>query len=162
MSKLLPNELGPGVYTIEDLQKPVYPLGDHEGTIKNEYDDFTMKTKLILTHFGATFGKLRFDELSFFHILLTFEPYWDYKPSNAFNSIAPGTYVYDEFLNLNTTNKTHLKCDVIDGSFQDGVRQPILFSFALAKPTGCKAFCEPETIHYEKLNKSVLNTVSFF
>ena len=65
-------------------------------------------------------------------------------------------------LNLNRIDKIHLKCDCIDGSVQDGVRQPILFSFVLDKPSGFKAFCEPETIHYKKINKSVWNTATFF
>ena len=51
--------------------------------------------------------------------------------------------------------------DVNDGSIVNGLRQPILFSFVLDKPSGYKVFCEPETIHYRKLNKSVLNTITF-
>ena len=73
---------------------------------------------------------------SFFHTLLKFEPYWDYKPTNVFNSIAPGRYVNDKVLNINIINKIHLKCDVIDGSIQDGVRQASLFSFASDIPSG--------------------------
>ena len=59
-------------------------------------------------------------------------------------------------------NKSHLKCGCIDGSLQDGVRQPILFTFVLDKPNGYKIFSEPETIHYKKINKSVLNTITFY
>ena len=55
-----------------------------------------------------------------------------------------------------------MKYDCIDGCIQDGVRQPILFSFVLDKPSGYKIFCEPETIHYKKINKSVLNTIMFY
>ena len=55
-----------------------------------------------------------------------------------------------------------MKCDCIDGSIQDGVRQPILLSFVLEKPSGYKVFCEPETIRYKKINNSVLNTVTFY
>ena len=65
-------------------------------------------------------------------------------------------------MNLNTTNKIHLKCDCIDGAIQDGLRRPILFSFVLDKPSGYKIFSEPETIHYKKINKSVLNTITFY
>ena len=54
-----------------------------------------------------------------------------------------------------------MKCDCVDGSIQDGVRQPILFSFVLDKPAGYKVFCEPETIQHKKINKSVLNTITF-
>ena len=155
-------ELDPGNYTIEDLQKAVYPLGDHEGTLQIKYDDLNKKTKLILTRFGSTFGILRFDKKSFFHTLLGFTPYWDYKPTNEIHAISPKVYTNDKvILNLNTIDKIHLKCDSIDGSIQDGLRQPILFSFVLDKPSGYKVFCEPETIHYKKINKSVLNTITF-
>ena len=156
-------ELDPGNYTIEDLKKAVNPLGDHEGTLQIEYDDLDKKVKLILTRFGETFGTLRFDEKSFFHTLLGFTPYWDYKPTNAIHADAPGVYTSDKIiLNLYTINKIRLKCDCIDGSIQDGIRKPILFSFVLDKPSGYKIFCEPETIHYKKINKSVLNTITFY
>ena len=149
--KFITYELDPGNCTIKDLKQAVYPLGDHEGTLQIEYDDLSKKVKLILTRFGDTFGTLRFDKKSFFHTLLGFTPYWDYKPTNAFFADAPGVYTSDKFiLNLNTIDKIHLKCDIIDGSVQDGVRQPILFSFVLDKPSGYKVFCQPETIHYKK------------
>ena len=152
--KFVTYELDPGNYTIEDLQKAVYPLGDHEGTLQIGYDDLNKKVKLDLTRFGGTFGTLRFDEKSFFHTLLGFTPYLDYKP---------GVYTSNKIiLKLNTINKIHLKCDIIDGSIQDGIRQPILFSFVLDKPSGYKVFCQPETIHYKKINKSVLNTITFY
>ena len=91
---------------------------------------------------------------SFFHTLLGHDPYFDYK--------VPGVYTSNKILNLNTTNKIHLKCDCIHGSIQDGIRQPILYSFVLDKPSGYKIFSEPETIHYKKINKSVLNTITFY
>ena len=149
--KFLAYELSPGNYTIEDLKKAVYPLGDHEGTLQIEYDDLNKKVKLILTRFGETFGTLRFDKKSFFHTLLGFIPYWDYKPTNAIHADAPGFYTSNKIiLNLNRINKIHLKCDCIDGSIQDGVREPIPLSFVLDKPSGNKVFCQPETIHYKK------------
>ena len=161
--KFITCELDPGNNTIEDLKKAVYPLGDHEGTLQIAYDDLDKKVKLILTQFGGTFGTLRFDKKSFFHTLLGFEPYWDHKPTNKFNSNGEGVYTSDKIiLNLNTINKIHLKCDCIDGSIQDGVRQPILFSFVLDTPSGYKVFCQPETIHYKKINESVLNTITFY
>ena len=97
---------------------------------------------------------MRFDERSFFHTLSGFTQYWDYKP--------PGVYTSDKILNLNTRNKLNLKGDVIDGSVVDGLRQPILYSFVLDKLRGFKVFCELETIHYKKINKSLLNTITFY
>ena len=74
-SNFVTYELDTGNYTIEDLQKAVYPLGDHEGTLQIKYDDSNKKVKLILTRFGSAFGTLRFDKKSFFHTLLGFTPY---------------------------------------------------------------------------------------
>ena len=155
--KFVSYELDPGNYTVEDIQKAVYLLGGHKGTLQIEYDDLNKKVKL------KTFETLRFDKKSFFHTLLGFTPYWDYKPTNDIHADAPGIYTSDKvILNLNTINKIHLKCDIIDGSIQDGLRQPILFSFVIDKPSGYKIFCQPETIHYKKINKSVLNTITFY
>ena len=109
-----------------------------------------MKTKPILTRFGSTFGTLRFDEKLFFNTLLGFTRYWDYEPNNAIHADSPGVYISDKFLNLNTVNKIHLKSDIIDGSIQNGLRHPILFSFVSDKKPGYRVFCEPETIHYKK------------
>ena len=55
-----------------------------------------------------------------------------------------------------------MKSNIINGSVVNGTRQPILFSFVLDKPTGYKVFCEPETIHYKKINKSGLNTITIY
>ena len=97
---------------------------------------------------------IRFDENSFFSTILGFTPGWDYKHYNQ--------YLSQNIVNLSNTIKIHLKSDCIDGSIQDGVRQPILFSFVLDKPAGYKVFSEPETIYYKKINKSVLNTITFY
>ena len=104
-----------------------------------ECDNNTMKTKLIVRY---EINVLRFDGKLFFSTILGFPPYWDYKSHNE--------YVAEKITNLNTIDKMHLKCDVIDGSFQNGLRQPILFSFVLDKLPGYKLFCKPETIHYKK------------
>ena len=106
-----------------------------------EYDDITMKTKLVVRY---RIIAIRFDERSFFNTVLGFTPGWDYKQYNKYTS--------QKILHLSSTNKIHLKCDRIDGSVVDGVRQPILFSFVLDKPAGYKVFCEPKAIHYKKIN----------
>ena len=156
------NEVSPGIYTTKDTSEAVYTICDHEGTLQIEYDDNTMKTKLILKRFGKTFSTLRFEEACFFNSLLGFTPFWGYKPTNAINADFPGIYTGDKILILSTIDKIHMKCDVFDGSIQIGSRHPILFSFLFDKKPGFKVFCEPETIHYKKIIKSVLNTIRFF
>ena len=166
-SHFITYELTPGIYTIQDISDAIQTFSGHKETIQLEYDDISLKTKIILkfkNNEKSLFaeGTLRFDDTSCFHTLLGFTPYWDYKPTNSNRDAIPGVYTSNKILNLSSTNKIHLKCDCIDGSNQEGVRQPILFSFVLDKPSGYKLFCEPETIHYKKINKSVLNTITFY
>ena len=154
-SHFITYELTPGIYTIQDISDAIQTFSGHEETIQLEYDDISMRTTIVLKFKNEkvkfALGTLRFDKQSFFHTLLGFSPYWDYKPNNSNHVLIPGVYLIDKIiLYLNTIDKIHLKCDCIDGSIQDGVRQAILFSFVLDKPSGYKVFCEPETIHYKK------------
>ena len=70
--KVVTYEFDPGKYNIEDLQKAVHPLGDHEGTSQIEYDDLNKKVKLVLKRFGSTFDTLRFYKKSFFSYIIEF------------------------------------------------------------------------------------------
>ena len=40
-------ELDPSCYLIKDLQEAVHLLGYHRGTLQIQYDDISLKTKLI-------------------------------------------------------------------------------------------------------------------
>ena len=79
--------LTPGDYTIQVILDPVHTFSGHSEILQIEYDDISMKTKIILKYIGGrkkfVLGTLRFDERSFSHTLLGFTPYWDYKPSNS-------------------------------------------------------------------------------
>ena len=55
-----------------------------------------------------------------------------------------------------------MKRDCIDISVVDGLSHPFLYSFVLDKLPGYKVFCQPETIQFKKIIKSVLNTISFY
>ena len=154
-SHFITYELTPGIYTIQDISDAILTFSGHEETKQLEYDHISMRTTIVLKFRNVKVkfasGTLRFDKQSFFHTLLGFSPYWDYKPNNSNHVLIPGVYPSDKIiLNLNTIDKFHLKCDVTDGSVVDGVRQPILFSFVVDKPSGYKVFCEPKTIHFKK------------
>ena len=166
-SHFITYELTPGIYTIQDISDAIQTFSGQKEIIEIEYDDNSMKTKIILKFKNNekglfALGTLRFDDRSFFDTFLGFTPFWDYKPTNSNRDGIPGVYTSKKILNSSSTNKIHLKCDFIDGSIQDGLRQSILFSFVLDKPSGYKVFCEPEIIHYKKINKSVLNTINFY
>ena len=115
-------------------------MGDHEGTFKIEFDDFTMKTKLNLTRFRGTIGTLRFNEKSFFHTLIGFTPHWNYKPTKAIRADRRDVYTSDKNLNLDTIDNIHLKTNVIEGSVVNKIFKPTLFGFVFDKPTGYEFF----------------------
>ena len=155
-SNFITYELEPGIYTFKDISEALFNIIQFEypgpsNVIDIEYDDITMKTKLDVK---AGIIAIRFEEKSFFSTILCFISGWDYKHYIK--------YISQKIINLSNTNKIHLKCDVIDGSVVNGLRQPISYSFVLDKKPGYKIFPEPETIHYKKINKSVLNTITFF
>ena len=105
ISHFITYELPPGIYSIQDVSDTTHNFSINNESIQVEYDDISMKTKIILKYIGNrkkfVLGTLRFDETSFFHNLLGFTPYWDYKPSNV--------YISDKILNSNSVNKLHLK-----------------------------------------------------
>ena len=149
-------ELDSGIYTFKDISKALFSILQSEypgpsNVIDIEDDDITMKTKLVVRD-GII--AIRFDEKSFFSTILGFTPGWDYKHYKKYTS--------QKVVNLGNTNKIHLKCDCIDGSVVNGLRQPILYTFVIDKLPGYKVFSEPGKIHYKKINKSVLNTITFY
>ena len=155
-SSFITYELDPGIYTFKDISEALFNILQSEysgpsNVIDIEFDDIIGKTKLDVR---SGIIAIRFDEKSFFSTILGFTPGWDYKHYNKYTS--------QKLVNLGSTNKVHLKCDCIDGSVLNGLRQPILYSFVLDKLPGYKVFSEPETIHYKKINKSVLNTITFY
>ena len=155
-SSFITYELDSGIYTFKDISEALFNILQSEypgpsNVIDIEFDDITRKTKLVVNN-GII--AIRFDETSFFSTILGFPSVWDCKHYNKYTS--------QKVVNLGSTNKIYLKCDCIDGSVVNGMRQPILYSFVLDKLPGYKVFSEPETIHYKTINKSVLNTITFF
>ena len=73
-----------------------------------------------------------------------------------------GSYKSDKAINITGIDKIHLKCDCIKGSIVNGVREPILFSFALSSPPGYKIYKEPRIQLFKKINKSVLSHITFY
>ena len=47
-----------------------------------------------------------------------------------------GTHTSEKPVMITTTDKVHLKCDCVDGSIVNGIRDQILFSFNLSAPPG--------------------------
>ena len=73
-----------------------------------------------------------------------------------------GTHTSEKPVMITTTDKVHLKCDCVDGSIVNGIREQILFSFNLSAPPGYKIIKEPTTVLYKLINKTRLDTIHFF
>ena len=73
-----------------------------------------------------------------------------------------GSYKSDKPVNITGIDKVHLKCACIRGSRVNGVREPILYSFALSSPPGHKIYKEPRIKLFKKENKSVLSHINFY
>ena len=119
-SSFVTYELQPGIYTFKDISEALLNIfqPEYEGyhnAVDIEYDDITMKTKLVVR---SGIIAIRFDKKSFFSTILGFTSGWDYKHYNKYTS--------QKIVNLGNTNKIHLKCDCIDGSVVNSLRHPIL------------------------------------
>ena len=64
-----------------------------------------------------------------------------------------GTHISEKPVMITTTDKVHLKCDCVDGSIVNGIREQILFSFNLSAPPGYKIIKEPNNFLYKKYTK---------
>ena len=86
-SHFITYQLTPGIYTMQDISDAIKTFSGHEVTIELEYDDIVKRATIVLKFKDGkerfALGTLRFDKQSFFHTLLGFSPYWDYKPNNS-------------------------------------------------------------------------------
>ena len=101
---------------------------------------------------------LRFDKKSYSNTILGFSACWDYKNYKGYGK----EYYSGKNRSLSIIDGIHLKCDCIDGGVINGIQEPNLYFFVLDKTSGYKVFCKPETIHYKRINRSVLNTLTFY
>ena len=73
-----------------------------------------------------------------------------------------GLYKSDRPINITGIDKIHLKSDCIQGSIVNGIREPILYSFALSSPPGHKIIKEPRGKLFKTINKSILSHITFY
>ena len=76
--------------------------------------------------------------------------------------MVAGLYKSDKPINITGIDKIHLKRDCILGSINNGIREPILYSFPLSLPPGHKIYKEPKVKLFKKINKSVLSHITFY
>ena len=155
-SSFVTYELQPGIYTFKDLSETFFNIlqSDYPGpsnVIDIEFDDITRKSKLVE---GPGIKAIRFHEKSFVSSILGFASGWEYKHYIE--------YLSQKNINLSSTNKILLKCNVIVGSMLDGLRQPIIFALFYKNLEDIKCFANLNHLIIKKINKSVLNTITFY
>ena len=152
------SSLNPGIYEVVDLNNTLKYILPDNVKVSVTIDDIRLKSNL------KTYQTLIFTEKSFFYTILGFTqsrscPLDDI---DGFYQLIKGSYKSDRPINITEIDKIHLKADVIQGSIVNGVREPILFSFALSSPPGHKIYKKPRVKLFKKINKSVLCHITFY
>ena len=128
-----------GKYEMSDINKTLQYLLPDNVKANIAIDDVRLETSLIINR------TLIFTEKSFFYKILGF------TQSNSgllgdvdgYIQIIPGKYKSIKCNNITPIDKVPLKCDCIQGSIVNGIREPILYSFALDKRPTQKTYKEP-------------------
>ena len=150
--------LNPGIYEVVDLKNTLKFILPDNVKVVITIDDIKLKSNL------NTNQTLIFTERSFFYTILGFTQSRSY-PLDDIDShyqLISGPYISDKPINVTGIDKIHLKCDCIQGSIVNGIREPILYSFALSSPPGHRIYKEPRIKLFKKVNKSVLSHITFY
>ena len=149
--------LNPGIYEVINLNNTSKKILPDNVKVSIPIDDIRLKSNLKINQ------TLIFTNKSFFYTILGFTQSHQ-GPLNdieRFYQILPGLYKSETPNIITGIDKVHLKCDCIQGSVVNGVREPILYSFALSSPPGHKIYKEPRIKLFKKVNKSVLSHITF-
>ena len=157
-TKRMGYSIEPNIYNVDDLNKTLKNVLPNNVKINVSIDERKYKTD------SKNNQTLIFTNKSFFYTILGFNQSHQ-GPLNdieGFYQILPGSYKSDKPINITGIDKVHLKCNVVDGSIVNGVREPILYSFALDQPPGHKINKEPKVKLFKKIKKSILSHITFY
>ena len=148
----------PNIYNVVDLNKTLKNILPNNVKIDINIDERKYKIDLKINQ------TLIFRNNSFFYTILGFTQSHSYPLDDieGFYQLIAGSYKSDKPINITGIDKVHLKCNVVDGSIVNGIREPILYSFALDQPPGHKIYKEPKVKLFKKINKSVLSHITFY
>ena len=149
--------LNPGVYEVVDLNNTLKHILPDNVKVNVTIDDIRLKANL------KTNQTLILTEKSFFYTVLGFTQSRSYPLDDidGFYQLIAGLYKSDKPINITGNDKIHIKCDCIQGSIVNDIREPILYSFALSSPPGHKIYKEPRIELFKKISKSVLSHINF-
>ena len=157
-TKRIGYSLNSGIYEVFDLNNTLKYILPDNVKVTITIDDIRLKSNLKINQ------TLIFTNKSFFYTILGFTQSHSYPLDDieGFYQILPGSYEGDRPINTTGIDKVHLKCDCIQGSIVNGVREPNLYSFAISSPPGHKIIKEPRVKLFKKVNKSVLSHITFY
>ena len=157
-TKRLGYSLNPGIYEVADLNNTLKHILPDNVKVNITIDDIRLKSNL------KNNQTLIFTNKSFFYTILGFTQSHQVPLNDieGFYQILPGSYKSDKPINITGIDKVHLKCDCIDGSIMNGIREPILYCFSLDQPPGHKIYKEPKVKLFKKINKSILSHITFY
>ena len=135
-TKRMGYSLNTGIYEVVDLKNTLQYILPDNVEINITIDDIRLKSNI------KSNQTLLFTNKSFFYTILGFTQSHQ-GPLNViegFYQIIPGSYKGDRPINITGVDKIHLKGDCIQGAILSGIREPILYSFALSSPPGHKIY----------------------
>ena len=123
-----------GIYEVVDLSNTLKYILPDNVKVSITIDDVRLKSNLKINQ------TLIFTEKSSFYTILGFTRSYSYPLDDieGFYQLIAGSYKSEKPINITGIDKIHLKCDCIQGSIVNGIREPILYSFALSSPAGHK------------------------
>ena len=157
-TKRMGYSIEPNIYNVVDLNNTLKNILPNNVKIDITIDERKYKTDLKINQ------TLIFTNKSFFYNILGFTQSHSYPLDDieGFYQLIAGLYKSERPINITGIDKVHLKCNVVDGSMVNGVREPILYSFALNRPPGHKIYKEPKVKLFKKINKRVLSHITFY
>ena len=150
--------LNPGIYELVDLNNTLKHILTDNVKVSVTIDDIRLKSNL------KTNQTLHFYKKFFFYTILGFTQSRSYPLDDidGFYQLIAESYNSDKPIKITGIDNVHLKCNFIQGSIVNGIREPILFSFALSLPPGHKIYKKPRVKLFKKVNKSVLSHLTFY
>ena len=120
--------LNPGIFEVVDFNNTLKQILPKNVKVNIKIDDIRRKSNL------KSNQTIIFTEKSFFYTTLGFtrSPYYSRDDIDGFYQLIAGSYKSDRPINVTGIDKILLKCNSIQGSIVNGIREPILYSFALS------------------------------
>jgi hypothetical protein len=144
-----------GTYNIEDLQHKAIDFVldvNQETKVNNKYAIvFTANLAALRTEMYIAPGyRVDFTILNSFRQIIGFN-----------NQIyTEGTYQSENEIDILDVSSIYVNCDLISGSYVDGVKSPALYSFAPDVPPGYKMVEKATHLVFLPINRNVISTIT--